>query len=127
MEGNPWTFATYIEVQTDCTDIGMIFGLLGIDSWCHGLHGNDLLVVSGSHRAHHKEGSAALRVTSVLQFLVARHLEHIIDHCGQIIHADLVPTEVPELGGIRIECGMVSRVAIAPCITQPDIVVMIGQ
>lgn len=105
----------------------MIFCFFGIDSRSHGLHGDDLIVVRRSHGAHDKEGRAALGMSSVLHFLIAGHFKHMIDHCRQIVHANFMPTEVPELGGIRIECGVVSRVAIATCIAQPNVIVVVGQ
>jgi len=51
----------------------------------------------------------------------------MINHRGQVVHADLVPTEVPELGLIRVEGGVVPRVAVAPRVPQPNIVVVVGQ
>lgn len=105
----------------------MIFGFFGINSGSHGLHGDDLLVVRRPHRAHHKEGRTALGMAGILQLLIAGNLKHMIDHRWQIVHANFMPTEVPELGCIRIESCVISGVAIATRIAQPNVIVVVGQ
>lgn len=105
----------------------MVLCLLGVNSGGHGLHGDDLLVVGRPHGAHYEKRGAALGVSGVLQLLVSRDLQDVIYHCGQVVHPDLVPTKVPELGLVRVEGGVVSRVPITPRISQPNVVVVVGQ
>lgn len=88
-----------------------------------GAHHMHLGVVFGSTGGHHKERGAALGVTKVTQFRVARLGQHCINHGRQIVHANLVPREAPvSLVCVGIQLGMTLRVTCPACITHPDIV-----
>jgi len=72
--------------------------------------------------AHDEEGSAALGVTHIVQGLLSREIQDIVNRGRQIDGANLVPAELPEVRMLHIQPGVVPRVDIAAGIAQPDIV-----
>lgn len=60
-----------------------------------------------------------------------RRLQNIIDHGRQIVGANLMPTEGPEIWMLDINAGIVARIDIATGIAQPDIIacirIVVGQ
>lgn len=104
-----------------------------VGHWCKCLHQLNFIVVLGTFGSHHKERCCPLRMANVvyfIKFLVRR--QNMIDHCGQIRHAQLMIGEVPIsvalfLQAIRIETHMTARIEVATRVAQPDIMTKVGQ
>lgn len=90
-------------------------------------HGSDLTVVLWPLRAHDEEGGGALGVAYVEELLLASVCQHIVYHVGQVLHAKLVPAEVPELTVAGRQTVVVSRVGITTEVTHPYIVAGISE
>jgi len=98
-----------------------------IGGWSQKMGGLDLVIVLGSLRHHHQIDSGTLGVAHILHLLLSSLCQDIINHRRNVVHADLVPAEVPEdlpvSGPVLVRLG----VGVASGIAHPHIVAGVGQ
>lgn len=81
----------------------------------------------GKNGAHDEEGGCALRVADVVQRLLLRLIEDIIDHLGDVDGAHFVPGEAPELPLERLHSDVLSAVGVSPAVAHPHVVACVGE
>lgn len=72
-----------------------------------GVHRGDLLGVGGLLRAQYPEDGRALRVANVVELLVARLAQDVVDVGRQVVFAHLVEGEIPEFLVVAVQAGVV--------------------
>ena len=73
-------------------------------------------------------GSCPHRVAHKVEAALARHLDHTVDHGGEVVHAKLMKCEPPELSVlVRVKSGVLSAVLRPPEVAEPDVVAKVGE
>ena len=66
-------------------------------------------------------------MADVCEPLLFGEIEHIVEHCWEIVVAHLVEGELPELFPSRIENRVLPAVGVAPKVSHPHVVASVGK
>lgn len=127
---NPKTRSTTHREKVEEEDQGAEQGALHIvyvGDGRQGVHGGYLLGVGGLLGAQDPEDGCSLGVTDVVDLLVSRLAQDVVDIGRKVVLAHLVKGEVPELLIVAIQTGVVLGVPIAPRVAHPHVVAQIGE
>lgn len=77
--------------------------------------------------AHDEEGCGALGVTYVVDLLLTRSFQDIVNHSWKIVDSYFVPAEVPESCISWSELRVFFRIGVSSGITHPNVISIISQ
>ena len=66
-------------------------------------------------------------MADVCEPLLFGEIEHIVEHCWEVVVAHLVEGELPELFPSRIENRVLPAVGVAPKVSHPHVVASVGK
>lgn len=88
----------------------------------HGVHGQNFTVVIRAQMTHHPEHGGALGVADVLDSRLARLLNYVIDHGGQVKLSYFVPGEPPECLARGVQRTMAGGVPVTTTVAHPHVI-----